>query len=163
MLSAFLCLEVPDLKYEKATIKDIDIIYNLVQETIKTIYPKYYPIEIVDFFCNLHCKDNIEKDINDEHVGILSDNGIIVGTGSYVENHITRVYVKPEYQGQGYGNYIMQNLEEQVLKNYDTVCLDSSLPASKIYENRGYETIKHEKWECANSVILVYEVMEKRF
>ena len=27
------------------------------------IYPKYYPVEVVDFFCEHHCIDAIAKDI----------------------------------------------------------------------------------------------------
>lgn len=45
------------MKYIKATEEDLEHIVMLVQETIKTIYPKYYPKEIVDFFCRLHCGD----------------------------------------------------------------------------------------------------------
>lgn len=150
------------LKYERATIKNIDTIYNLVQNTIKTIYPKYYPREVVDFFCNLHSKENIKKDIENGSVGILIVDGRIIGTGSYEKNHITRVYIKPEYQDRGYGSYIMQHLEEDIARNYDRACLDASLPASTIYEHRNYVTIRHEKWKCENDVVLVYEIMEKR-
>lgn len=38
------------MEYIRAALSDIDLIYDLVQETIKTIYPKYYPREVVDFF-----------------------------------------------------------------------------------------------------------------
>lgn len=150
------------MKYIRATLSDTELIYDLVQETIRTIYPKYYPNEVVDFFCNHHCKENIEQDIKAGHVGSLIVNENIVGTGSYKENHITRVYVKPEYQGRGYGSYIMQYLEDEIAKKHDKSCLDASLPASSMYEHRGYETIHHDKWECENGVILVYEIMEKK-
>lgn len=150
------------VKYEKATIEKSDMIYNLVQNTIKTIYPKYYPKEVVDFFCNLHSKGNIKRDIEKGNVGILVVGDKIIGTGSYEENHITRVYIEPQYQGRGYGSYIMQCLEECIARSYDRACLDASLPASIIYEHRGYATIRHEKWKCENDVILVYEIMEKK-
>lgn len=29
----------------------------VVQQTIKAVYPKYYPAEVVDFFCELHSKE----------------------------------------------------------------------------------------------------------
>lgn len=44
---------------------------------------------------------------------------------------------------------------------YDNVYLDASLPASRLYEKRGYQTVKHEKWEVENGKILIYEVMVK--
>ena len=150
------------MNYIIATKKDLDTIYNLVQNTIKTIYPKYYPSEVVDFFCEHHNKDNIYKDIEQGVVGLLIVDGNIVGTGSFNENHITRVYVNPDYQGKGYGSYIMQCLENTISTSYDTVYLDASLPASHLYEKRGYKTIEHNKWNVANGRVLVYEVMEKR-
>lgn len=149
------------MEYIKANQKDTEQIAMLVQATITEIYPQYYPQEVVDFFCRLHCKENISKDIETGAVGILVKDNIIVGTGCYKENHITRVYVKPEYQGQGYGSYIMQCLENKIGLKYDKVCLDASLPARQLYEKRGYKTRKHERWSVENGVMLVYEVMEK--
>ena len=77
------------------------------------------------------------------------------------ETHITRVYVKPELQGRGYGNFIMQCLENEIAKKYHSVELDASLPASHIYEKRGYKTVKHERYNVENGAVLVYEIMEK--
>lgn len=149
------------MEYLKATENDLEQIVTLVQETINTIYPKYYPKEVVDFFCEHHCRENILIDIKDGLVGILKDDDEIVGTGCYRDNHITRVYVKPVFQKQGYGSYIMQCLENEIGLQHDTVNLDASLPASHLYEKRGYKTIKHERWNVGNDVVLVYEVMEK--
>ncbi len=150
------------MEYIKETEKDTEQILMIVQDTILKIYPMYYPKEVVDFFCKLHCKESIHADIESNLVSILRDNNTIVGTGCFKENHITRVYVKPEYQNKGYGSYIMQCLENQISLNYDTVYLDASLPAAHLYEKRGYRTIKHEKWNVENGKILVYEVMEKK-
>ena len=150
-----------NMEYIRATKEDGAQIFDLVQRTIKSVYPKYYPKEVVDFFCELHSRINIAADIENGSVGVIRNGNQIVGTGSYKENHITRVYVAPEYQKQGYGSYIMQCLENEISLNYDTVCLDASLPASHLYENRGYKTIKHEQWSVENDVILVYGIMEK--
>lgn len=150
------------MKYIKATENDIEQITALVQETIKTIYPKYYPKEVVDAFSQLHCPENIRKDVEDGRVGVLIIDNEIVGTGCYKENHITRVYVKPSVQKRGYGSYIMECLEKQIGLQYDTVNLDASLPACCLYEKRGYKTVKHERWNVENGVVLVYEVMVKQ-
>ncbi|MBR4732564.1 MAG: GNAT family N-acetyltransferase [Lachnospiraceae bacterium] len=148
-------------EYVKASIKDVDVVFNIVQESIKSTYPKYYPKEVVDFFCELHCKDNITKDIHDGLVGMLLVDGVCVGTGCFRENHITRVYVSPAQQGKGYGSYVMNCLESIISANYSKAVLDASLPASHLYEKRGYSTIEHCKRPVKNDVILVYEVMEK--
>lgn len=149
------------MEYIKARSDDCDKIYKLVQSTIRAVYPKYYPAEVVDFFCELHSRENILKDIENSCVGILTDKDNLIGTGSYTENHITRVYVSVEYQKQGYGSYIMDCLEKEISKHYNTVCLDASLPASHLYESRGYKTIEHKKYPVKNGAVLVYEIMAK--
>ena len=122
------------MKYIKATEKDSEQITMIVQNTIRTVYPKYYPQEVVDFFCNLHSQENILKDIKSGLVGVLIKNNELVGTGCYRDNHITRVYVSPQHQKKGYGSYIMQCLEDEIALNYDKAILDASLPASMMYE-----------------------------
>ena len=147
--------------YELATTEDLQSVYDVVQHTIKTIYPKYYPLEVVDFFSELHSKDAILKDIENGDVGVLRVDGKIIATGCFVENHITRVYVLPEHQKKGYGTFIVKNIEDQICGSYDRAYLDASLPAAALYEKLGFSTIKHERYPVENGVILVYEVMEK--
>ncbi len=149
------------MTYELAKADELQVIYDVVQQTIKTIYPKYYPAEVVDFFCKHHSRDAIAKDIENGCVSVLKIDGKIVGTGSYVGNHITRVYVLPECQKKGYGTFIMKNIESNISEKYDKAQLDASLPAAALYEKLGYCTIKHERHPVENEVILVYEVMEK--
>ena len=149
------------MEYKKATLQESESIYKLVQDTIKIVYPKYYPKEVVDFFCEHHSLENILCDIENGVVGVLIDNDRMVGTGCYQDNHITRVYVLPEFQGRGYGSFIMEQLEDIIAVEYDKVFLDASLPASHLYEKRGYQTIRHDRWDVENGVVLVYEIMEK--
>ncbi|MDE5605360.1 MAG: GNAT family N-acetyltransferase [Eubacterium sp.] len=150
------------MKYIKAD-EELHIeIFNLVQQTIKAIYPKYYLQEVVDFFCELHSLENIRKDIEKQTVYALYDNDVLVGTGCLSDNHITRVYVLPDYQGKGYGTYIIKQLESKIKKKYDTAVLDASLPAVMLYEKLGYKTVNHNKYPLKNDVVLIYEVMEKK-
>ena len=149
------------MEYKKATLQESESIYEMVQTTIKTVYPKYYPKEVVDFFCEHHSLENILRDIENGVVGVLIDNDRMVGTGCYQNNHITRVYVLPEFQGRGYGSFIMEQLEDIIAVEYDKVFLDASLPACHLYEKRGYQTIRHDRWDVENGVVLVYEIMEK--
>lgn len=151
------------MEYRKATEQDTAQIYNLVQTTITTIYPRYYPKEVVDFFCALHNEEAIRGDILAGNAGVLLAEGRIVGTGSYQGNHITRVYVLPEFQGKGYGSFIMDRLEDRIRTGHEKAELDASLPACTLYEKRGYKTVKHARWNVENGVVLVYEIMEKEF
>ena len=149
------------MKYIIAQIEDIGKVFDIVQDTIVAVYPRYYPMEVVRFFCQLHSKENIKKDILNHSMGILFVGDVAVGTGCYQENHITRVYVLPEYQGNGYGTYIMNELEKEISKNYNNTYLDASLPAIRLYEKLDYITKEHCSWEVENNAVLVYEVMEK--
>jgi hypothetical protein len=49
--------------YELAKPEDIQAVYNVVQHTIKTIYPKYYPMEVVDFFSEHHSEAELESEL----------------------------------------------------------------------------------------------------
>lgn len=149
------------MTYELAAMEHLQDIYDVVQRTIKTIYPKYYPAEVVDFFCGLHSEDAIAKDIENGSVGMIREDGKIVATGCFKGNHITRVYVLPECQKKGLGTQIMKTLETRIGEMYDSVYLDASLPAAALYERLGYHTVKHERYSVENGVVLVYEIMEK--
>lgn len=146
--------------YELAKIEDLQIVYDVVQRTIKRIYPKYYPVEVVDFFCEHHSKNAIAKDIENGYVSVLKIDDKIVATGCLVDNHITRVYVLPEYQKKGYGTFIMKQIVVQISEKYDKAYLDASLPAA-LYEKLGFSTVKHECHPVKNEVILAYEIMAK--
>lgn len=149
------------LTYELATTEDLHGIYHVVQHTIKAIYPQYYPMEVVEFFCEHHSEAAILKDIQNGHVSVLKLDDKIIATGSYADNHITRVYVLPEYQKKGHGTYIIKSIEAAIAHNYNKAYLDASLPAAMLYEKLGFVTVKHEKYLVENGAVLIYEIMEK--
>ena len=109
----------------------------------------------------IHSIDSIVKDIEAGRISVLIKGGEIIGTGSHTENHITRVYVLPEFQGQGYGSHIMNELENEILSKYNYCELDASLPACIFYENRGFKTVKHVKYDIGNGAFMIYEIMRK--
>lgn len=149
------------MRYELAGSEDLQAVFDIVQHTIKTIYPNYYPSEVVRFFTELHSKDAIAKDIENGDVSVLKIDEKMVATGCFVGNHITRVYVLPEYQKKGYGTFIMKNIESRISEKFDTAYLDASLPAAVLYEKLGFTTVRHERYPVGNGVILAYEVMAK--
>lgn len=150
------------MEYLAAESNMINEIHNVLHTAIKTIYPKYYPNEVVDFFCRLHSKEHILDGIASGNMGVLLAEHVIVGTGCFDSNHITGVYVLPSYQKKGCGSHIMDCLENKIAQSHDTVILDASLPGVCLYEHRGYKTVGHGTYELENDVKLVYEIMEKR-
>lgn len=150
------------MKYRKATESDALSIYNLVQNTIRTVYPLYYPQGVVDFFSTHHSIDNVIRDVKNGDSYILIDDGVIAGTGTHIDEHITRVFVSPKFQGLGCGTYIMQKLEDEISSERGYAYVDASLAACMFYEHRGYRTVGHESVKTEKSV-LVYEIMKKDF
>jgi len=132
-----------------------------VYKTINTIYPHYYPRDVVEFFLNHHSDDNIRNGIKRENVILLEVDGIIVGTGSAKENEIIRTFVLPQFQGLGYGSLIMDELERIISKEYSEIVLDSSLPAYNLYIKRGYVSIGYEKIVTPNKAVLCFNIMKK--
>lgn len=149
------------MKYRLATNEDAENICEIVRSTIKTVYPRYYREEIVEAFLSFHNIEGIREDIKNGNVYVLLEDNKIIGTGTKKENHITRVYILPEFQGKGYGTFIMNELEREIAKNYNSVNIDASLPACRLYYKIGYKTVGHGIWECQNEVLQVYEIMEK--
>ena len=150
------------MEYLTATVEMADTIHNILHTTIRTVYPKYYPKEVSDFFCQHHSRDHILEGIASGNMGVLIDGDIIIGTGCYDGNHITGVYVLPSHQRQGCGTQIMNCLESEISKKHDIAILDASLSAVCLYEHRGYKTVGHGIYELENEVKLVYEIMEKK-
>ena len=108
------------MKYITATTEMADGIRDVLHTTIKTVYPRFYPKEVVDFFCNHHSREHVLEGIASGNMGVLMDEDVIIGTGCYYENHITGVYVLPKYQNKGCGTMIIDHLETEIAKNYDT-------------------------------------------
>ena len=77
------------MKYIRVTSDMANDVQNVLHTSIKTIYPKYYPKEVVDFFCRHHSKERIIKGIASGNMGVLVYNDVIVGTGCFDDNHIT--------------------------------------------------------------------------
>ena len=149
------------MEYRKAKIEEAQIVCDIVQGTKAEVYPHYYTQAVVDFFGRLHSIDNITKDIEIGKIDVLTVDGKIVGTGSRTDNHITRVYVLPEYEGKGYGTEIMNHLENEIFSKYDYCDLDASLPAVMFYEHRGYKTVEHKRHDIGDGEVMIYEIMRK--
>ncbi len=149
------------MNFIQANLKHLDEVAELVRITIKETYPKYYNVGIVNFFLNHHSKENIDNDIKGGKVWLLYIDNTLIGTGSYEQNHITRVYILPKYQNKGFGSFVIAQLENKISKNFKNILLDSSLPAGRLYEKLGYKTIKHCVLQLNNNCILAYEIMNK--
>lgn len=107
------------LEYRRAEAETeyLEALYQLVQRTIRQAYPRYYPRGIVEFFGALHTKERIMADVDSGLVRSLFVDGRLIGTGSCMGNHITRLFIEPELQGRGYGSFMMERLEKKLLRS----------------------------------------------
>ncbi|MCR4795150.1 MULTISPECIES: GNAT family N-acetyltransferase [Ruminococcus] len=148
---------------KKAESSDLEAVRDIAHSAIKAVYPHYYPAGAVEFFLEHHCDGNIIRDIEKDRVFLLKDdNGLNVGTVTVAENEMTRLFVLPEYQGNGYGSVLIGFAEERIAEKYDTVMLDASFPAKPIYLKKGYSFVKYNSIECANGDKLCYDEMIKK-
>lgn len=138
-----------------------EIVESITQRTIKEIYPHYYAKGAVEFFLSHHNTNNIKKDIESEQVFLIYDDTIPTGTVTIKENEICRLFVLPHYQKQGYGKKLIEYAESMISKHYDTITLDSSLPAKAMYKRRGYSEIETHSIHIENDDYLCYDVMQK--
>lgn len=151
-----MCIRIAE-KTDFLTVKTI------TQTTIQSVYPKYYPAGAVRFFAEHHADEKIMEDIHAGKVYLLDIEGTYTGTVTISGNEINRLFVLPSYQGRGYGTKLMDYAEQMIRMESDTVILDASLPAKKMYLKRGYRSTAYQMIETDNGDYLCYDVMEKSF
>ncbi len=140
---------------------DFEYVKRITQTTIKAVYPKYYPSGAVQFFCDHHSDEKILEDIKANRVYLIENEENEVGTVTICGNEINRLFVLTKYQHMGYGRALMDFAEKMISKETDTVVLDASLPAKKIYLLRGYKETAYNIIKTDNGDYLCFDVMER--
>lgn len=142
---------------------DLKVIKEISHTTIKAIYPHYYPSGAVNFFLNYHSNENIKRDILNKCCFLCkNEKQVIVGTVTIRNNEILRLFVLPQYQGNGYGKELLDFAEKIIAESYTEILIDASLSAKSIYLKRGYMEIEYHTIKTENSDFLCYDVMKKR-
>ena len=141
---------------------DFETVKTIIQTTIRTVYPHYYPVGAVDFFCEYHSDEKIKKDIEEGNVYLLNDDGKTVGTVTINDNEINRLFVMPAEQHKGYGRALMDFAEAKILESFDDIELSASFPAKHIYLKRGYKETEYHVIDTANGDHLCFDYMKKK-
>lgn len=151
------------MSIKQAYKEDLQVVKYITIETINQIYPHYYPKGAVDFFVEHHNDTNILSDIEAGKVFLcMNEEGQPVGTVSLKDNDICRLFVLPEYQGQGYGRMLLDFAENEIAKKYEEIMIDASLPAKRIYLKRGYREKESHIINANYGDFLCYDVMVKK-
>ncbi|MDE5753543.1 MAG: GNAT family N-acetyltransferase [Oscillospiraceae bacterium] len=150
------------MSIRKASLSDLDMIKRIVALTISDVYPHYYPKGAVDFFLAHHNESNIINDIKLNQVFLCFDSEQnIVGTVTIKANEISRLFVLPDYQGNGYGSEMLNYAEKIIFDDYAEIQIDASLSAKGIYLKKGYKEIAYHSIRTKNNDFLCYDVMIK--
>lgn len=136
-------------------------VVEIVEKTVKEIYPHYYPAGAVQFFLEFHKEQKIREAMGEEKIYLAAVRGVTMGTGSIRGNEICRLFLLPEYQARGYGSRLMDLLEKKVFRKYQAVHIAASFPAESMYLKRGYRITSYEKIATENGDFLCYHTMEK--
>ena len=147
-------------KYEE---KDLSSIIKLFYDTVHFINIKDYTQKQV----NVWAPENIDKNLWNKsllkHYSIVfEDNGIIKGfCDCDNEGYIDRLYVHKDFQNQGIGKKLIENVEEYILKNgvrkfYSHV----SITAIPFFEKRGYKVVK-KQFVNRNNIIIENFIITK--
>ena len=146
----------------QASASNLDTVLDIVHTTIQQVYPHYYPLGAVEFFHAHHSREAVLRDIEAGIVSLASADGKTVGTVTVHDDSIDRLFVLPEYQGNGFGSALLAFAENKVAENFGTARLDSSLPAKKIYLRHGYMVIDSDVISTENGDFLCFDTMIKR-
>ena len=142
---------------------DLQTVLTITHETIKAVYPHYYPAGAVAFFLDHHKPAAIERDIAENLVYLcVSADGQAVGTVTVRENDIGRLFVLPEYQGNGCGGALLRFAEQLIGAQYDEAVLDASFAAKAIYLRHGWQETGYHLIACENGDFLCHDTMKKQ-
>lgn len=151
------------MNLQKAERKDAETVFRITRETIRAIYPHYYPQGAVDFFLAYHNIEHIQEDIDAGKVFLYMDaQNVPVGTVTINDKEIGRLFVLPAAQGNGYGRMLMDFAEAEIFRSSDEIILDASLCAKPIYLKRGYVDFAYEAIPTDNGDFLCHDTMRKR-
>lgn len=95
------------------------------------------------------------------HFSIVAvDSGIIVGFGDIDKTgYLDRLFVHSDFQGEGIGTAICDQLEAKVQGNITTY---ASITAVPFFEKRGYKVVKEQRVERQGIILTNFVMIKER-
>lgn len=136
------------MKYVVRRYKDGDEteIVNLIHRASMEVNIKDYPIHYIEKLCKKVNKEFIKKRSKLFHTYVVLHGEKIIGVGtigpywdSTIESSLFNIFVLPEYQNQGVGRLIINELEnDDYYKRADRIEIVASITAVEFYKHMGY-------------------------
>lgn len=153
------------MEIRTAGAEDLALVGEITRRTIREVYPRYYPRGVVEFFLRWHRDECILTDILAGEIYLLRESGsgraAAKGTVTLHGGEITRLYVLPECQGQGFGCALLDFAERTIGEKLGKISVEASLPAKTLYWKRGYRVVDCSTETQEDGCVLCWDVMEK--
>lgn len=141
--------------------QDIQTVCQITHRTISEVYPHYYPGGVVNFFSALHSEQHIREDIMQSGTYLAVYDTVCVGTVTINGTEISRLFVLPPYQHNGYGTALMDFAEQKIFETHAKIELHASLPGKAMYLKRGYREKEYRRKKLENDDWICIDIMEK--
>lgn len=140
------------MKLRKGKNRELDQVVALAKRTFNKSYRPFLGDHNIDWYINSgEYKREIAKQFNDLYV--LDIDGTIAGFIIYFEDFIHLMMVDEEQHRGGLGTFMLNEVEKELFKTYDTITLQSfygNKAATSFYEKNGW---KKGKVNNANEVV----------
>ncbi|WP_223848589.1 GNAT family N-acetyltransferase [Lactococcus lactis] len=132
--------------------KDLDEVINLFKNTIFEINISDYTLEQVKAWVDVDTElfdDNLGK----TYARVISNHEQLVGFGNIDDKgYIDLFYVSADYQRQGVGQKLLNDLEKS--SNYTSFMVNSSITTKPFFEKMGYKETKRTVYTCEGKILL---------
>ena len=153
-----------DIHLRRIIEADLQLVYELVQNTIQVSYSDIFAPEAIEFFKNYHSKESILNDAANGYVVVAEASGQMLGTGTLLVTNVRRVFISPGYQRKGIGKLIVQELERKAeSEDLSKLDLSSTLKSKPFWEAEGYVRVGEFFLPVSNERKLIFYEMSKTF
>ncbi|MCF2139435.1 MAG: GNAT family N-acetyltransferase [Candidatus Lokiarchaeota archaeon] len=121
---------------------DAQAVSDLIIANLKQINSEFYPENVIQRMIKVYTPKHLIETAQKQLVLVAEELDEIVGTATISQNYFGSVFVRPDMQGKGIGNKLMDSLERLAkLNGLQEVKLHASINAVNFYIKRGYRKI----------------------
>lgn len=139
---------------------DCEYLAELFYQTVHSINARDYTKEQLNVWATgMVNLSEWNKSLSEHFTIVVLENDMIVGFGDIDKTgYLDRLYVHKDYQNQGIGTIICDNLEKAV--EMDKIITHASITAKNFFIRRGYKVMKEQQVR-RNGIFLRNYVMKK--